>query len=242
MVKKIKENKSIPFLVNKINLSPFIWDTDGSVVWQDLGGTLLPYPFSSLLLEEARFPEVRAIAPSPPQLTFLGSGDFHFLSLFLLEKVEQPFVLLLLDHHSDAQESAFGPLLSCGGWLRWAVELPLLVEARLWGPDPDQSPGLPAKCRIFTGEPAEALWGGPHPFYLSLDKDLLREEVLPLGWDQGETGEEELWELLVGKRRLLAADICGEPPDHPIDFHPGKEAARQQSERLNQRILQLLGA
>lgn len=216
------------------------WDTDGSVARQDLGGTLLPYPFSSLLLEEARFPEVRAIAPSPPQLTFLGSGDFHFLSLFLLEKVEQPFVLLLLDHHSDAQESAFGPLLSCGGWLRWAVELPLLVETRLWGPDPDQSAYLPPKCHILTGEPAETLWSGPHPFYLSLDKDLLAEEVLPLGWDQGETGEEELWELLAGKRRLLAADICGEPPDRPIDFHPGKEAARQQSERLNQRILQLL--
>jgi len=239
LVKKIKENKSVPFLVNKINLSPFIWGTDGSVAWQDLGGTLLPYPFSSLLLEEACFPEVRAIAPSPPQLTFLGSGDFHFLSFFLLEKVEQPFVLLLLDHHSDAQESAFG-LLSCGGWMRWAVELPFLLEARLWGPDPDQSANLPPKCRISTGESAETLWSGPHPFYLSLDKDLLAKEVLPLGWEQGETSEEELWELLAGKRRLLAADVCGEPPDRPTDFHPGKEAARQQSERLNQRILQLL--
>jgi len=226
-------------LVKKINLSPFIWDTDGSMAWQDLDGTLLSYPFSSLLLDEACFPEVRAIAPSPPQLSFLGSGNFHFLSFFLLEKVAQPFVLLLLDHHSDAQESAFG-LLSCGGWLCRAVELPMLMEARLWGPDPNQSPGLPEKCRISTGEPAEALWSGPHPFYLSLDKDLLASEVLPLGWEQGETSEEELWELLAKKRRLLAADVCGEPPDSPFNFHPGKQWALQQSERLNQRILQLL--
>ncbi len=219
----------------------YCWDTDGSLVRQDLGGTLLPYPPSSLLLEEARFPEVRAIAPSPPHLTFLGSGDFHFLSLFLLEKVEQPFVLLLLDHHSDAQENAFG-LLSCGSWLRWAVELPLLVEARLWGPHPNETPGLPEKCRIFTGKPAEALWSGSHPFYLSLDKDLLAEEVLPLGWEQGQTGEEDLWGLLAVKRRLLAADACGEPPDRPVNFRLEGEVARRKSEHFNRQILQLLAA
>ncbi len=47
---------------------------------------------------------------------FLDSGNYHYLSKFWLEKIEEPFSLLVFDNHTDMQEAAFFGLLSCGSW------------------------------------------------------------------------------------------------------------------------------
>lgn len=57
-----------------------------------------------------------------PGLCFLGSGNYHYVSHLLLAQVRQPFVLVLLDHHSDMQESMFGDLLSCGSWVKRTLD------------------------------------------------------------------------------------------------------------------------
>lgn len=36
--------------------------------------------------------------------------------------VKEPFELLVFDHHTDMQRPAFGGILSCGGWIREALE------------------------------------------------------------------------------------------------------------------------
>lgn len=53
---------------------------------------------------------------------FLGSGNYHYLSLFFLEKLSRPFSLVVFDHHTDMQPSMFGDLLSCGSWILNALE------------------------------------------------------------------------------------------------------------------------
>ena len=53
---------------------------------------------------------------------FLDSGNYHYLTKLWLELVKEPFELLVFDHHTDMQRPAFGGILSCGGWIREALE------------------------------------------------------------------------------------------------------------------------
>jgi hypothetical protein len=57
-----------------------------------------------------------------PHITFYGSGDFHHVSLALLEQVRQPINLLVLDNHPDWMRGM--PFLHCGTWLYHAARLP----------------------------------------------------------------------------------------------------------------------
>lgn len=66
---------------------------------------------------------------------FLDSGNYHYLSKFWLEKVQQPFSLIVFDHHTDMQESAFFGLLSCGSWVKEVLETnPYVKEVCVVGP------------------------------------------------------------------------------------------------------------
>ena len=53
---------------------------------------------------------------------WLDSGDYHYLSKLWTDKIEEPFTLVVLDHHPDMQRPMFGELLSCGSWVRVALE------------------------------------------------------------------------------------------------------------------------
>lgn len=65
----------------------------------------------------------KRIAPFGPEgIHFLDSGNYHYLTKLWLELVKVPFELLVFDHHTDMQRSAFGGILSCGGWIREALE------------------------------------------------------------------------------------------------------------------------
>lgn len=65
---------------------------------------------------------------------FLDSGNYHYLSLFYLEEIEEDFELLLLDNHPDLQAPSFGEVTSCGGWVREALcRLPRLRRVYVYG-------------------------------------------------------------------------------------------------------------
>ena len=53
---------------------------------------------------------------------FIDSGNYHYVSRLWLTYLEEPFVLIVFDNHTDMQPPAFGGLLSCGGWIASAVE------------------------------------------------------------------------------------------------------------------------
>ena len=62
----------------------------------------------------------------------IGTGDYHYQTLFWLEKLQEPFCLVLFDNHPDDQDGAFGgELLSCGGWVAAARRLPC-CRADVW--------------------------------------------------------------------------------------------------------------
>ena len=153
-----------------------------------------------------------------------------------LEKIREPFQLLVLDNHTDMQLPAFGGILSCGGWIAHALETqPYLKKVFLAGPPQKDWEEVEASFQEkteFFGR--ERLWEAYKegdkslikqyvekislPLYISVDRDILCEEEACTGWSQGDTKEEELFDFLeevfsyLSENRipLLGIDVCGE--------------------------------
>ncbi len=164
---------------------------------------------------------------------WIDSGDYHYISLFWLEKIQEPFVLLMMDHHSDMQESAFGAgLLSCGSWLLQSLRtLPLLKKVILVGP-------MDAEVEEeISGFEDRVLWMkedalefsmekiskelGTYPVYISFDKDILAEEWCHSGWSQGTMTPQQAADFITfvyQRSYVLGIDICGETPPKDGSF------------------------
>lgn len=135
----------------------------------------------------------------------LGSGDMHYVSLFFLERIQEPFSLVCFDHHSDDKPTIFGDdVLSCGSWVREAVRTLPQLSGKIWVGSPEHPCGLPAD---LAPELPPAL-----PVYVSVDLDVLSPDFVHTNWDQGEMTLDALCsdiERLFSEYRVLGVDICG---------------------------------
>lgn len=181
---------------------------------------------------------------------FLDSGNYHYLSEFWLEKIEEPYSLIVFDHHTDMQESSFFGMLSCGSWIKEVLEEhPYIKEVCVVGPPKaatEQSESnLDGRVVFLTQEELKAgtleKWhaflenGKELPAYLSIDKDVLCLEDARTNWDQGEMKLEEMEEMIkqvFQKRNVLGIDVCGENPQDTAKL-PSKEDLRINNETNN---------
>ena len=128
-------------------------------------------------------------------LHWIDTGDYHYLTLFFLEKLKEPFNLVLIDNHPDDQQTAFGgDILSCGSWVAEARKLPFCKET-IWIRDEAD----------FTLPEQDAV-------YLSIDLDVLSPDFARTNWDQGSMTMAQLCGIvrrLMEERRVAGADICG---------------------------------
>ncbi|CEG58742.1 arginase family protein [Legionella fallonii] len=164
--------------------------------------------------------------------TFMGSGDFHHLTYPMLTRINKPFLLIILDNHTDC--SFFPPQFSCGNWVNMSSKLSSCVKIIHIGAT--QGYGkfekhfgvtqLVAKNKLVTISGSEFVQNGGVlikqaltdvdsylPFYLSIDKDVLSKEVIMTDWDQGVMSLEDMFmviNLLLQNRQCIGADICGE--------------------------------
>lgn len=131
---------------------------------------------------------------------FLGTGDYHYISLFWLERIAEPFALVLFDNHPDDQAGAFGDeVLSCGSWVARARSLPF--------------------CKAVAWFAGDGKWHGDSipagiPVYLSIDLDVLSKEFLETNWDQGAATPAQLETAVresIQGHKVIGADICGGP-------------------------------
>lgn len=166
---------------------------------------------------------------------FIDSGNYHYMSRIWIEKIKEPFRLLVFDNHTDMQMPAFGGILSCGGWIMAALEeIPLLKEVILIGPDEEaylqvDDVKKSGKVRFLSRE--ELLNSDKDvivhffqeipvdlPLYISVDKDVLNTGDACTTWSQGDMRLEELIEYLTivadlnmrMGQRIIGMDICGE--------------------------------
>ena len=191
----------------------------------------------------------------PDGIHFLDSGNYHYATLFWLEKIQEPYELLVFDHHTDMQAPAWGDdLISCGSWIRHALlHDENLQRVFLVGPDADvveQEIAEEFRGRVFVlpeSDIREKLQDGKTeadtyescisqkdlPIYLSIDKDILSKEEVNTNWDQGLLSLEDLLAALdevCAGRRVIGVDICGEPPADAAD------AGLRKSSEVNQAL------
>ena len=123
---------------------------------------------------------------------WIDTGDYHYISLLWMEKIDFPFVLALFDNHPDDQAPAFGSdLLSCGSWV---------LSAR------GTLPMMKADYRNTASIP------GNLPAFLSIDIDVLSEKFARTGWSQGDMDIAALLgaaEEIALNHKIIAVDICG---------------------------------
>ena len=148
------------------------------------------------------------------------SGDYHYMSCLMAGKEKEPFHLVLVDHHPDNQEPAFGGVLSCGGWVKTLREsCPLLRDVLTIGPE---------DCPWLEERRGERV-------YVSLDRDVMGREWARTDWSQGEHSLEDvmrmLGKLLSGVVQVVAVDVCGalsvEKGASPEDLRINGETSRE---------------
>ena len=181
-------------------------------------------------------------------IRFIDSGNYHYMSALLAELVQEPFSLVVLDHHPDMQSPMFGDILSCGGWVKEVLDKNDFVrDVHVIGADRDLIDKLYPEDRerayfydledIFRGNEI-VLPKTEHPVYLSIDKDVVKRDELITNWDQGDMESPQLCFLvkeLLQKRNVFAVDICGEcaTDQEGCDI----EIAIAQNDRLNKALL-----
>lgn len=159
----------------------------------------------------------------------IGTGDYHYISLFWLERIQEPFTLVLFDNHPDDQPSAFSPdTLSCGSWVAEARKLPCCIGT-YWLTKADcEAAGKNLRCTHPTtgfagGPPVHEATGGHgfsrlplrlqgQPIYISIDLDVLSREYARTDWDQGTMSLDDLTEAVLELKkstRIIGVDICG---------------------------------
>lgn len=129
----------------------------------------------------------------PDTPVWMGSGDYHYVSLFRAEQIRKAFTLVLFDNHPDDQNGAFdSDMLSCGNWVLRVRGLPL--------------------CESDYRNPVQGEISGKD-IMLSVDLDVLSEKYAHTNWDQGDMSIEELClriRHIADSNEIVCIDICGE--------------------------------
>jgi hypothetical protein len=74
----------------------------------------------------------RALDPAlKDAITFLGSGDYHYVSALLLEQFAEPVTVVVFDHHPDWDR--LPPRHGCGAWVSRALEQENVAQVVLAG-------------------------------------------------------------------------------------------------------------
>ena len=128
----------------------------------------------------------------PGGLHWIDTGDYHYISLFWMEQIREPFCLALFDNHPDDQDGAFDSgTLSCGNWVKTARESLRSLESSF-----QNVSDIP----------------GNLPVYLSIDLDVLSQQYARTDWSQGEVALplllSDIGRIAAG-HRILGADVCG---------------------------------
>lgn len=160
------------------------------------------------------------------KVKFIDSGNYHYVSYLILEKINQPFILVLFDHHTDMQPSFFKELMSCGCWVKKTLdENKYIQKVIIIGAKEKQINSIEEKYRdkiiCFSEEFIEANYNWEefskkyinYPIYISIDKDIINSKEAKTDWDQGNFTLNELKEIYMGickKHEIIGVDICGD--------------------------------
>lgn len=169
----------------------------------------------------------KRIAPySEKGIHFIDSGNFHYMSKLWIDKIVEPFSLVVFDHHPDMQGGAFNNILSCGSWVKAALDShPFLKKVLIVGASDhliqEVSPKYRQRVKFYSEtalshQEAWVSFSKEHvneAVYISIDKDVLNTASAQTNWDQGSLSLKDLSKLLHiihENESVIGVDICGE--------------------------------
>ena len=196
-------------------------------------------------------------------IRFIDNGNYHYMSKIWTDRIAEPFSLVVFDHHPDMQEPRFGDILSCGGWVKKALEENKFVDNvviigvadHLVEEIRTEIASHPAGARndnvlfVCESEIANHTSHIPHftsplPLYISIDKDVLSPAYAATNWDQGSLSLEQMKafiEKLAKDRKIIGVDICGErAQDFSGDEHLTLQEADTLNDRTNRELVEFL--
>lgn len=221
---------------------------------------ILDHLRKSILGEEPAF-EDKLLNNFTKGVHFIDSGNYHYMSALLLEMINEPFSLVVLDHHPDMQPSMFGDILSCGSWVKEVIDKnPYVKDVHVIGADRKLIDELDetdvGKVKFYDREDVIirlteknvgignfkiSLPQTDYPVYLSIDKDVISKEYLETNWDQGDFTDIEVLEFtraLLAEKNVIGVDICGES-SYDQDG-AALERAIAQNDKFNMELLELI--
>ena len=126
--------------MNAMGEQPLVLDFDGSVGVPP-GAAVLPLAhwqqrirFGCTLRSMAALRHaLTAGLPADPGPVFTGSGDFHHVSLLLIERLAErgPLDVIVLDNHPDNMRYPWG--IHCGSWVSHVAALPFVRHVQVMG-------------------------------------------------------------------------------------------------------------
>ena len=173
-------------------------------------------------------------AESAPGIHFFDNGNYHYMSKLWTDRVQEPFDLVVFDHHPDMQPPRFEGILSCGGWVLEVLKKnPFVQSVTLIGVADHLVDEV--KAELSASENAAVLdkvkfireselkselatlgtqiAKSSASIYISIDKDALSTSEAATNWDQGFLTYEQLADTLTTlaqSHKILGIDICGE--------------------------------
>lgn len=200
---------------------------------------------------------------------FFDNGNYHYMSKIWTDMVQEPFSLVVFDHHPDMQEPRFGNILSCGGWVKKVLEENKFVQSvTLIGVADHLAKEIPPHDKVMiireselnqipgqarndviasTVQTSWRPWSRhlePTSLYISIDKDALSPDHAATNWDQGSLSLEHMKaiiEALAQGHKIIGIDICGERArDFAGDEHHSVQEADALNDRTNRELVEFL--
>ncbi len=195
-----------------------------------------------------------------PAIHFFDNGNYHYMSKLWTDRVQEPFTLIVFDHHPDMQPPRFGGILSCGGWVLEVLENNKFIQNVVIIGVADHLADEIREELTQTGNVQilnkvtfikESELGKEFPLssflsrlssfvsrlspniYLSIDKDALAPAFAATNWDQGSLTLDALKKFITeiaANHKILGIDICGE---RAHDFEGDANHTVQKADSLN---------
>ena len=205
--------------------------------------------------EEGRSEIHRRLASYPVKaIHFIDSGDFHYLTEYWVSRLQEPFTLIVFDHHPDMQQPRWAGVVSCGGWVSDVLRKnPFVKHIIVVGASDKLISQIPEDLRdrvIFYGQATidhHQAWpskvGGiiHEPVYISIDKDVLRQQDAVTDWSQGDMSLLQLQAVLriiFAHEKVVGVDITGEC-SATLDYFEEQHDA-DINNRANEELMQMI--
>ena len=199
--------------------------------------------------------ENRGNSTNVPTIHFFDNGNYHYMSKLWTDRVQEPFTLIVFDHHPDMQPPRFGGILSCGGWVKEVLDNNKFIQSVIIIGVKDElvetvreelsqsgQANILEKVTFIKESELSILSSlicsdfvnvlSPN-LYISIDKDALSPTYAATNWDQGSLTLDALKDCITALttgRKILGVDICGE---RAHDFEGDEHHTVQEADTLN---------